>query len=105
MQAVGGALDTRTAMRSMLARKPINVGGPARLTDLPPLMDTDTSAISDGVKIIAHYKDFKRGQRLVSVFIGDGQTCLTLSYLKRRWPNLYKHILIMNGHFHSRVAT
>ena len=30
-----------------------------------------------------------------------GQSCITGSYLKRYWPDNYKHILITNGHFHS----
>ena len=38
---------------------------------------------------------------LVMRVIGDGQTCLTGSYVKRRWPDMYKHVLICNGNWHS----
>ena len=33
--------------------------------------------------------------------IGDGQSVLLTSYLKRHWPELYKQVIDLNGGWHS----
>jgi hypothetical protein len=103
-QESGASGSVRDFMLAILGRRDVDVGGPARLTDLPPLMRTDTAKLEDGVKILNHYVKWRGRKALIQVAIGDGQSVLMLSYLKRHWPDTYKHVLIMNGHFHSCAA-
>lgn len=89
-------------MNALLGRKEgVSIGGPDRITPLPPLMGCDTNKISDGVKIYGNYTRYKKVPKIVTIGLGDGQTVLTFSYLKRRWPETYKALLIFNGHWHS----
>ena len=77
-------------MLAVLGRKNVDIGDPIRISDLPPLMYTDTAALQDMVKIQAHYAQWKKKKAIVTASLGDGQSCLTMSYLKRHWPELYK---------------
>ena len=70
---------------------PLNVSISAHLsqrymTDFVPLMKTDTNKLEDGVKIVDHVESFQGCIPLVSRIDGDGQTSITLSWLKKRWP-------------------
>ena len=68
-------------------------------------MRTNTASLPDGVKICAHYRHFKddtgKPRGIVRGKLGDGQSALLLSYLKRRWPDIYKEVLILCGGFHG----
>ena len=99
--SANGTLGVVTAMEVVLGRKSINVGEPARITDLPPLMRCDTAALVDGVKIVTHVVTWKGRRARIMAMLGDGQSCLTMSYLKRHWPETYQAVLILNGHWHS----
>ena len=72
---------------------------------MPPLMKTNTASLPDGVKIMGHhrrYKDRKQQPRgIIEASVGDGQSVLLMSYLKRHWPEVYKYLLVLNGGFHS----
>ena len=72
---------------------------------MPPLMKTNTASLPDGVKIMGHhrrYKDQKQQPRgIIEASVGDGQSVLLMSYLKRHWPEVYKYLLVLNGGFHS----
>ena len=81
-----GGLVAKEIVNAITARPVVNTGGPTYLTDFPPLMKTDTNKIEDGVKIIDHIEKQAGCKPIVNRVIGDGQTMLTLSYLKRYWP-------------------
>ena len=99
-----GKLSVKTAIREILGRKP-HLGSPLRVTDLAPLMKTNTASLTDGVKICGHYRRFKDRRKeprgIVCGKLGDGQSALLLSYLKRHWPDIYMNVLILCGGFHA----
>ena len=76
-----------------------------RIEDLPPLMKTNTASLEDGVDIMAHYRRYKDRKKqprgLVRASLGDGQSVLLMSYLKRHWPEIYKQVLVLGGGFHA----
>ena len=94
-------LSVQTILVALLGRPKVNCGGPSYLTDLSPLMHVDTNNAPDMVRIVKHAKDHYGRRPLVLRMTGDGQSCITLSWLKRRFPEQYKNVLITNGHFHS----
>ena len=99
-----GKLEVKEAIQSILGRKP-HQGCPIRMEDLPPLMRTNTASLADGVKIIGHYGRYRdrkgRPRGKVRGSLGDGQSVLLMSYLKRHWPETYKEILVLGGGFHA----
>ena len=98
----GEVLTTEAILHALLGR-PTNIdcGDRAYLTDLAPIMHCDTNKIPDLVRIVSHAKQHYGRSPLVLRMTGDGQSVLTLSWLKRRWPEIYKNVLITNGHWHS----
>ena len=100
--ASSSSAQVRLLATALLGRTQVDVDGPTYMTDNVPLMKTDTAKLSDLVKIIDHMVKCNGGVTpLVLRILGDGQSCLTASYIKRHWPELYKFVLITNGHFHS----
>ena len=95
-------LNAATIMHTLLGRPNVNVGGPDYITDLPPMMDRDTNKYVDMVFILRTALEFYGFVPLILRAVGDGQSVLMLSYLKRFFPRLYKHVLIGNGHWHSQ---
>ena len=99
-----GKLDVEKAIDLILGRK-THRGRPIRIEDLPALMRTNTASLVDGVKIMGHYDRYKdrKGQPrgIVRGSLGDGQSVLLMSYLKRHWPETYKEILVLGGGFHA----
>ena len=97
-----GSLSTKAILIALLGRPNVNCGDPAYLTDLSPLMKCDTNNTTDMIRIVRHAREHYDGRTpLVLRMTGDGQSIITLSWLKRRWPDMYKHVLITNGHWHS----
>ena len=97
-----GSLSTKAILIALLGRPNVNCGDPAYLTDLSPLMKCDTNNPSDMVRIVRHAREHYDGRTpLILRMTGDGQSIITLSWLKRRWPDMYKHVLITNGQWHS----
>jgi len=100
-----GTVDVQSVSRQILGRRHGTGGRRLRIEDLPPLMKTNTASLQDGVKIIAHYRCYKRKKEetvgVVNAATGDGQSVLLMSYLKRHWPEQYKSLLVLNGGFHS----
>ena len=64
-------------------------------------MDRDTNNYVDMIAIMRAALDFYGCVPLILRAVGDGQSVLMMSYLKRWFPGLYKHLLISNGHWHS----
>lgn len=93
--------DAVNIMHALLGRPNVNVGGPDYITDLPPMMDRDTNNYADMIFIIRTALEFYGFIPLILRCVGDGQSVLMLSYLKRFFPRIYKHVLISNGHWHS----
>ena len=94
--------STREAVLAVLSRPNADPGGPTYLTYMhPPLMDTDTKAHEDMIKIVEWAERYHGCIPYILHLIGDGQSCLSLRELKRRHPSEYKHVLIGNGHLHS----
>ena len=77
------SLNAVTIMHAVLGRPNVDVGGPDYITDLPPMMDRDTNNYVDMVYIMRAALDFYGFVPLVLRAIGDGQSVLMLSYLKR----------------------
>ena len=96
-----GYLDSSLIMVKLVGRRAVYAGPPDYLTDLAPLMDCNTNSYRDIARILRHLLDHYGHIPLVLRITGDGQTVQFLSYVKRRYPDLFKHILITNGHWHS----
>ena len=94
-------LSTKAILCALLGRPNVNYGAPAYVTDLSPLIKCDTNNVPDMLRIVRHARDHYGRTPLVLRMTGDGQSVITLSWLKRRWPEMYKHVLITNGHWHS----
>ena len=99
-----GKLNVEEAVHAILGRKR-HRGRPLRIEDLPALMKTNTASLQDGVKIMGHYERYRdrkeRPRGKVRASLGDGQSVLLMSYLKRHWPELYKQVLVLGGGFHA----
>lgn len=86
------------------ARPNIDTGGPTAMKFLPSIPKCDTKAYVDVFKffpILLAAALLSAPQLLVLIVFGDGQTVEILRACKRTWPQLYKRVLIGNGHFHS----
>lgn len=71
-------------MCALLSRPNADPGGPTHLNYMhPPLMDTDTSAYVDMIKIVEWCERYIGFIPLILHLIGDGQSCLRLRDLKR----------------------
>ena len=76
--------STRDAVCALLSRPNADPGGPTHLNYMhPPLMDTDTSAYVDMIKIVEWCERYIGFIPLILHLIGDGQSCLRLRDLKR----------------------
>ena len=94
-------LDPATIMAKIVGRRRVNVGSADYLTDLRPLMDCNTNSYRDLSRIVRHLLDHYGHIPLIMRITGDGQTAQFLCYLKRRYPHLYKNVLVTCGHWHS----
>ena len=94
-------LEPVDIMAKILGKRDINVGDPDYITDFPPLMDCNTNSYRDISKIVRHLQNQYGHIPLILRITGDGQTAQFLSYLKRRYPDLFKHVLVSNGNWHS----
>ena len=100
---LGGQLPAGSAdaVRRLLSRPNTDPGGATYMVYMPPRLNRDTKSYDDMIDIVKWAQDFLEVQPLVLHLIGDGQTCIRLRDLKRKYPHLYQHVLIGNGHFHS----
>ena len=99
-----GELSEKDITDSICGRPNIVTGGPTPMRFLPSIPQCDTKAFVDVFKfipILLLAAMLTAPQLTVLVVFGDGQTVEILRACKRRWPQLYKRILIGNGHFHS----
>ena len=94
-------LDPVGIMAKIIGRRNIDVGGPDYMTDLSPLLDCNTNSYRDISRIVRHMHNHYGLIPLILRITGDGQTIQFLGYLKRRYPDLFKHVLISNGNWHS----
>lgn len=85
---------------ALLGRPHVNPGGPSYFTVLPTVRDCSTQSYQDGYKLM-HAAHEAVGHPSVLRLGGDGQLVLLLSYLKRKFPQQYKHVLIDSGDFHA----
>jgi hypothetical protein len=87
--------------RAALGRPDVD-GGRTYMNVNKPLLRCDTRGIDDGIRIVAFLESLTPEERqVVMLLLGDGQSMMTLCYLKRRFPDRYRHILICCGHFHA----
>lgn len=93
-------LSADAIAQALLGRPNVDPGGPSYFTVLPTVRDCSTQSYQDGYKII-HAAHAAVGQPAVLRLGGDGQLVLLLSYLKRKFPQQYKHVLIDSGDFHA----
>ena len=103
--SLDGWSELRTAIvaRALLGR-PNVCSSRAYLRVNKPILNCDTKSIEDGVRIVNFLEqlDSPLGHRPeVLMCMGDGQSVLLLSYLKRRFPERYRHVLICCGNFHA----
>ena len=66
-------------------------------------MQTDTKSYQDFAKIVRHLSGYSQPSTVVNVFTGDGQSCIGMKNLKRRWPQLYADWLVVVGGFHEHA--
>ena len=97
------ASDMMTAhMARALIGRPKVAGGRAYVTINPPILDCDTKSLPDGIKIVNFLENLTpEEQALVMGVLSDGQSMMTLCYLKRHYPERYRHVLIICGCFHA----
>ena len=94
--------QAEAVLKAMLGRNhDIELPPPAYIQDFPPIFDCNTHSYEDLVRIIAHLEKQCETTPLVLRVNGDGQSCIFASFLKSKWPERYKHLLITNGHKHS----
>ena len=94
------ALTREELMRELLGRPNSDPGGRSHYTILPTCRKCDTKSYMDGFKMLDHLVAHV-GVTLVRRVGGDGQLVLLLSYLKRKFPERFKNILIDSGDFHA----
>ena len=95
--------EMRTAhvARALIGRPAIS-GGRAYVKINAPILECDTKKLSDGIRIIAFLEGLStEDEQIILALISDGQSMLLLLYLKRRFPERYRHILILCGNFHA----
>ena len=88
-------------LRALLSRPNHDPGGGTYTTYILPLLNCDTKAYTDMVRIIDWMHHHLGGIPVVLQVIGDGQSVLRMRDLKRLYPDTYQHVLVSNGHFHS----
>lgn len=93
-------LPTDVIAEVLLGRPNVDPGGPSYFTVLPTVRDCSTQSYQDAYKIM-HAAHMSVGRPAVLRLGGDGQLVLLLSYLKRKFPQQYRHILIDSGDFHA----
>ena len=76
--------------------------GPTPMKITPPLLETDTKSYNDLMKIFSWVVRFVPylTTLICLVLFGDGQTVLRSRDLKRKFPKVYKRLLIGCGFFH-----
>ena len=84
----------------LVGRPSTDPGGPTYINILPTLRDCDTKSYADG------YLSWEHFQRCLSPALiwrigGDGQYNQLWSYLKRHFPERFKHVWIDVGDFHA----
>ena len=93
-------LSAEDIAKVVVGRPNVDPGGPTYFTILETERQCSTQSYDDGFKIIRKVHR-AMGMRPVIRLGGDGQLVLLLSYLKRRFPQAHKHILIDSGDFHA----
>ena len=79
------ALSIRQVASALYGRPAIDPGGASEFDILEPLMQTDTKSYQDFAKIVRHLSGYSQPSTVVNVFTGDGQSCIGMKNLKRRW--------------------
>ena len=94
------ALTRRELLRELLGRPDSDPGGPSHYTILPTCRKCDTKSYLDGFRALDHLTTHV-GASLVRRVGGDGQWVLLGSYLKARFPERFKSVLLDSGDFHA----
>ena len=93
-------MQTAHMARATIGRPKVN-GGRAHVIIKRPILNCDTKALKDGIRIIESFERVSTEEELVVLgTISDGQSMLLQMYMKRRWPERYRHVLIIGGQFH-----
>ena len=93
-------LSNHELMDELLGRGNKDPGGSSHYNILPTCRECDTKSYMDGFKANDHLLKHV-GPTLVRRVGGDGQWVLLLSYLKARFPDRFKNVLIDSGDFHA----
>ena len=99
---IQGSVGSRDTAVRLLSR-PATPARATYLSWLPPLPRTDTKCYMDMYKIVRWLVQFCGAKPAVLGVLGDGQTVLRMRDSKRKHPSVYKHVLVMNGGFHSHA--
>jgi hypothetical protein len=97
----GGPVAASDFVQALLTRPNVDPGGPTYTTFMKPLLECDTKSYDDMRRIVEWAEDHIGGVPSVLLLCGDGQSVLRLRDLKRLHPDLYRHVLVGNGPFHS----
>ena len=95
------ATEEKEVVDKILGRPNVSPGGPSPMSFHPSIPKCDTKSFVDVFKFIPILAGYATMACCCMVIFGDGQTVETLRAAKRRWPHIYKPVLIGNGHFHS----
>ena len=93
-------LSAEEITRALVGRPDVDPGGPSYFTVLPTVRNCSTQSYEHGFKILS-LAGRTFGQVPILRAGGDGQLVLLYSYLKRRFPERCKHILIDSGDLHA----
>ena len=86
---------------ALLGYRPLAPAGADPVDDMPPVLHAKTSSHVDFVRTIDNAEDYYGAVPLVLGARCDGGGCLNGMASKRAHPEMYKHVLLLNGHWHS----
>ena len=97
-------LQFRQIADALFGRPSVDPGGPTHFDVLPPLMRTDTKSYEDMARIFGHLHAHNGGPDVdVEVVWGDGQTCIAAKNIKRRFPRMYRRVVIGVAGLHEHA--
>ena len=94
-------LTLRELADALFGRPNMQNGGPTFFLVNEPLMRTDTKSYADMYKILGFLRELDGDEVQVEVVHGDGQLCVMLQNTKRRFPAMYRKVVVGVAGFHE----